>query len=60
MLTTYSIPLESNNLFNSIRKYVQSCHACHTRSAKEPGYKSYHTRIPYDFRPMSRISADIK
>ena len=31
-----------------------------TRSAKEPGYKAYHTRIPYDFRPMSRISADIK
>ena len=47
-------------MFNSIRKYVQSCHTCHTRSAKEPGYKAYHTRIPYDFRPMSRISADIK
>ena len=50
----------ANNLFNSIRKYVQSCHTCHTKSAKEPGYKAYHTRIPYDFRPMSRISADIK
>ena len=50
----------ANNLFNSIRKYVQSCHTCHTRSAKEPGYKAYHTRIPYDFRPISRISADIK
>ena len=50
----------ANNLFNSIRKYVQSCHTCHTRSAKEPGYKAYHTRIPYDFRPMSSISADIK
>ena len=49
--------LYANNLFNSIRKYVQSCH---TRSTKEPGYKSYHTRIPYYFRPMSRISADIK
>ena len=32
-----------NNLFNSIRKYVQSCHICHTRSAEEPGYKAYHT-----------------
>ena len=38
----------ANNLFSSIRKYVQSCHTCHTRSAKEPGYKAYHTRIPYD------------
>ena len=30
------------------------------RSAKEPGYKSYHTRIPYDFRSMARISSDVK
>ena len=37
MLTIYLIPSESN---------VQSCHTCHTRSAKEPGYKAYHTRIP--------------
>ena len=50
----------ADNLFNTIRKYVQHCYTCHTRSAKEPGHKSYHTRIPYDFRPMSRISADIK
>ena len=50
----------ANNLFNSIRKYVNSCHTCHTRFAKEPGYKAYHTRISYDFRPMSKISAGIK
>ena len=50
----------ANSLFNSIRKYVQSCHTWHTGSVKEPGYKAYHTRIPYDFRPTSRISADIK
>ena len=43
-----------------MRKYAQNCHTCHTRSVKEQGYKSYHTRIPYDFRPMSKISADIK
>ena len=36
------------------------CYTCHTRYSKEPGYEAYHTRIPYDFRPMSRISADIK
>ena len=52
--------LYTNNLFNSIRKYVQNCHTCHTRYAKEPGYKAYHTRIPYDFRAMSRMSADMK
>ena len=47
MLATYSIPSEK------IYKIV-------TRPAKEPCYKSYHTRIPYYSRPMSRISADIK
>ena len=60
MYLTLKEKFYANNLFNSIRKYVQSCHTCHTRSAKEPGHKAYHTRIPYDFRPMSRISADIK
>ena len=50
----------ANNLYNSIRKYVQSCHTCHRRSAKEPGYKSYYTEILYDLRPMSTITADIK
>ena len=50
----------AKNLFNSIRNYVQSCHTCHTRSTKELGYKAYNTRIPYGFRPMSRILADIK
>ena len=60
MYLTLKEKFYANNLFNSIRKYVQSCHTCHTRSPKEPGYKAYHTRIPYDFRPMSRISADIK
>ena len=60
MYLTLKEKFHADNLFNSIRKYVQSCHTCHIRSAKEPSYKAYHTRIPYDFRPMSRISADIK
>ena len=50
----------TNNLFIFIRKCMQSCHTYHTRSAKEPGHKSYYTRVPYEFRPMSGISANIK
>ena len=42
----------ANNLFNYIRKYVQSCYTHHTSYAKEPVYKAYHTRIPCNFRPM--------
>ena len=60
MYLTLIEKLYTNNLFNSIRKYVQSCHTCYRRSAKDPGYKAYHKRIPYDFRPMSKLSADIK
>ena len=60
MYLTLKEKFYANTLFNSIRKHVQSCQTCHTRSAKEPGYKAYHIRIPYDFRPMSKISADIK
>ena len=37
MYLTLKEKFYANNLFNSIRKYVQSCHNCHTRSAKEPG-----------------------
>ena len=60
MYLTLKEKLYANNLFNFIRKYVISCHTCHIKSAKEPGYKAYHTRIPYDFRHLSRISAGIK
>ena len=60
MYLTIKEKFPANNLYNSIRKYVQSCHTCHTRSAKEHGYKAYHSTIPYDFRPMSRVLAEIK
>ena len=54
MYVTLKEKFYANNLFIPIRKYVQSCHTCHTRSAKEPGYKAYHTRIAYDFRNMKQ------
>ena len=60
MYLTLKEKFYAKKLFNSIRKYVHSCHTCHTRVTKEQGYKAYHTRIPCDFRPMSKISADIK
>ena len=60
MYLTSKVKFYGKILFNSIRKYAQSCHTCNTGSAKEPDFKSYHTRITYDFRPMSRISPDIK
>ena len=59
MYVTLKEKLYTNNLFNPMRKYVQSCLTCHTRSAKNH-VKAYYTRTPDDFRSKSRISADIK
>ena len=60
MYLTLKEKVYANNLFNSIRKYVQIVILVIQDLLREPGYKAYHSRIPYDFRPMSRISADIK
>ena len=57
MYLTLNEKFYANNLLNSIRKYYK---VIIQGSAQEPGYKTYHTRIPYDFRPMSKIPADIK
>ena len=40
MYLTLKEKFYANNIFNSIRKYAKNCHTCHTRSAKEPGYKA--------------------
>jgi len=47
-------------LFESCRNYVQCCVDCQTRMAKDKEAAAQYARIPYDFRPMSRISADVK
>ena len=50
MLTTCLIPLES--MYKVVILVIQDL-------LRNQVYKAYHTRVPYDFRPMSRISADI-
>ena len=47
-------------LFDNIRRYIQCCHHCQSRTDKEKDPDAEHVRVPYDFRPMSRVSIDIK
>jgi len=47
-------------LFDNIRRYIQCCHLCQSRGSKPEGPDAEHIRIPYDFRPMSRLSIDVK
>ena len=42
------------------QKVCKELYTCYSRPAKEPGCKFYNPIIPYDFRPMCRIAADLK
>ena len=48
------------NLFDNIRKYILCCYECQSRMDKAKNPNAFHIRIPYSFKPMSRISLDIK
>ena len=48
------------NLFHCIRQYVASCSDCQMTRKKEQSPIAQHKRIPDDFRPMARLSCDIK
>ena len=47
-------------LFDAIRNYVLSCEKCQKTRLKNKGKSSHHERIPFDFRPMTTLSCDIK
>jgi hypothetical protein len=47
-------------MFPIIREYVACCDECQSRRIKDDDINVLYPRIPLDFRPMARISADIK
>jgi hypothetical protein len=47
-------------MFTIIREYVLCCDECQSRRIKDDDIDILFPRIPLDFRPMARISADIK
>ena len=50
----------SPKLFEFIRSYVRTCHECQTRMKMKYGPKASFVRIPYDFKPMTSLSCDVK
>ena len=48
------------SMFDYVRKYLLCCQECQSRREKDADKAAYFPRIPLSFRPMSRISADIK
>ena len=47
-------------MYNICRQYVISCFECQSRRHKEKGMSTHFPRIPLDYKPMSRISLDLK
>ena len=47
-------------LFDSIRNYILSCDTCQRTRLQEQSPKAHHVRIPFDFKPMTSLSCDIK
>ena len=42
------------------RQYVITCFNCESRKRKLPGMKIHYPRIPLDYKPLSRLSLDLK
>ena len=47
-------------LFDNIQRYVQSCDICQKTRNMEKEPKACHLRVLFNFRPMTRLSCDIK
>ena len=48
------------NMLPCIHKYVLCCQTCQSRRDKDPITGVHYARIPVNFRPLSRMSMDVK
>ena len=48
------------NMLPCIHKYVLCCQTCQSRRDKDPVTGVHYPRIPVNFRPLSRMSMDVK
>ena len=48
------------NMFQIIRQYIACCQDCQVTMPKVQGKRKHFIRYPLNYRPMSRISADVK
>ena len=55
-MTNFSIP----NLIHYLRSYIKGCHICQLMCNEKPPKRQLQTRINLNYRPLSRISMDLK
>ena len=48
------------NLMDYLRSFLKGCHICHLTRNDEPPTRQLQTRINLSYRPMSRLSMDLK
>ena len=48
------------NLIHYLRSYVKDCHICQLMRSEKPPTRQLQTRIDLNYRPLSRLSMDIK
>ena len=50
----------SPHLYQNVHAYIRCCYTCQTVMEKSDQTSASYMRIPYNYRPMSRLSMDIK
>ena len=48
------------NLIHYLRSYIKGCHTCQINRNKKPPSRQLQTRINLNYRPLSRLSMDLK
>ena len=48
------------NLIHYLRSYIKGCHICQLTTIEKPSHRQLQTRINLNYRPLSRLSVDIK
>ena len=48
------------NFIHYLRSYIKGCHICQLTSKKRPPSRQLQTRINLNYRPLSRLSMDLK
>ena len=43
-----------------LRSYIKGCHICQLNSNEKPPMRQLQTRINLNYRPLSRLSMDLK
>ena len=48
------------NLIHYLRLYIKACHICQLNRNEKPPSRQLQTRINLNYRPLSRLSMDLK